>query len=343
MDILSKQAYDDSWAALQIYLQLVEQRAGLGATLLALREHQVQSGFIRDELMELRRFRLQHPGQAERFFTAQYNPARARRFQGAGRGPNAESRQAVNGGCFLCADNIWWQQSGTESGYDLNAVRGRYTAWMNPFPLVSGHTVLASREHLPQHWGAAGALSLEALMNDLIDIAALLPGWLTFYNGIGAGASIPHHLHLHTIPRNDSYGKMPLEIAAQNARNRKNGENEPNKAYDYPLGFVHWRGDGDSVRHRALIWADEWLRGAGAETHATANIIASQTGAELDVYFIPRHQCRSRAEGLGGIVGGFEALGEIVCSSEEELEKLESGRVDYFTIERMLAQVSVAL
>ena len=343
MDILSKQAYDDGWGALQMHLRLVEQRAGLGAALLALREHQIQTGFIRDELEQLRRFRLQHPEEPERFFSAQYNPARARRFQGAGRSTHAAPHQAVNGGCFLCADNIWWQQFGTESGYHLGAVRGRYTAWMNPFPLIAGHSVIASREHMPQHWRVPGALSLGALIKDVIEISALLPGWLIFYNGIGAGASIPHHLHVHAIPRDGTYAKMPLEVAAQNALEGKNGRSRPGKALDYPLGFVHWRGDTDGVRHRALIWADEWLRGAGAEADATANIIASYTGAELDLYFVPRHQRRSRAEGLAGVVGGFEALGEIVCSSDEDLENLENGRVDYFTIERMLAQVSVAL
>ncbi len=334
MDILSKQAYEDSWQALDLYLTLIEERAGLPAALHALHEHQVQSGFIRDELKELRRFILRHPDRPERFFSAQYNPARAHRFQGAGRSPSAEPEQSVNSGCFLCADNIWWQQQGAESGYRLPALNGRYTAWMNPFPLVAGHTVIASREHLPQHWQAPGALGLAALITDLLDISALLPGWLSFYNGVGAGASIPHHLHLHAVPRADRSGKMPLEIAAQNANDR---------ACDYPLSFVHWHGDADTVRQQALAWTDDWLGGPGAEDDATANIIASRTGARLDLYFVPRHQRRSRAEGLAGVVGGYEALGEIVCSSDEDLANLESGRVDYFTIERMLGQVSVAL
>ncbi len=337
MDVLSKQAYDDSWQALQIHLDLVERRAGLGASLFALREHQIHSGFIRDELHELRRFRLQHPDHPERHFSAQYNPARARRFQGAGRAPFSEPQETVNGGCFLCAGNIWWQQQGAEAGYHLSAVNGRYTAWMNPFPLVSGHSVIAAREHLPQHWRVPGALSLESLIDDIVDIAALLPGWLTFYNGVGAGASIPHHLHLHAIPRTDPLGRMPLEVAA-----RQTGTNAGGPPA-YPLSFRHWHGDKEQVRQQALMWADNWLHGPGADDDATANIIASQTGSELDLYFVPRHQRRSRAEGLAGVVGGFEALGEIVCSSDEELEKLESGQVDFFTVERMLGQVAVAL
>jgi len=336
MDVLSKQAYQESWQALDLYLQLIEDRAGLGAALFALHEHQVQSGFIRDELKELRRFHLPHPETPERFFSVQYNPARSRRFDGAGRPLPDLSDWSVNGGCFLCADNIWWQQQGAESGYHLRGVNGRYTAWMNPFPLVAGHAVIASREHLPQHWHASGGLALEALITDLIEIAGLLPDWLHFYNGVGAGASIPHHLHLHAIPRGQSYASMPLEAAAR--RSAGDGRIE----HGYPLSFMHWHGQPGAVKQQALTWVDQWQREAGAEEDATANIIAGITDNALDLYFIPRHQRRSRAEGLAGVIGGFEALGEIVCSSELELQRLESGAVDYFVVERMLGQVSVA-
>lgn len=72
-------------------------------------------------------------------------------------------------------------------------------------------------------------------------------------------------------------------------------------------------------------------------------MIATRSESALDLYFIPRHRGRARAEGLVGIVGGFEAMGEIVCSSEQELDWLESGVVDYHTIDQLLRQVAVAL
>lgn len=338
MDQLSNHAYLELWQALGRQLDGIADQAGLGAALLNLREHQVQSGFIQDDLSEIQRFCLPCPIRPERSFSAQYNPARARRFKGAGIVPAAAPDQAVNGDCFLCAENIWWQHQGVEAGYHLRAAAGRYTAWMNPFPLLPGHTVIASRAHWPQHWQTPGALSLTELVEDLAELAGLLPDWITFYNGVGAGASIPHHLHFHAMPRAPGYELMPLEAAG--LRCRESGRVE----LDYPMSFMHWAGDPARVRDQALAWLGEWQQGSGAEADATANIIAcTRTGsAGLDLYFIPRHQRRSRAEGLAGVIGGFEALGEIVCSSSEDLERLKSGAVDYAAVAGLLRQVSVA-
>ena len=331
MDQLNQSAYEDVWTALGEQLGDVQRRAGLGAALRCLQEHQIGSGFIQDDLSAIQRFRLNCPVNPERYFSAQYNPARGRRFQGAGRITPGAAELAINGGCFLCAENVWWQHQGAETGYHLPLAGARYTAWMNPFPLLPGHAVIASREHRPQHWQAERGLALTALARDLLELSVELPDWLCFYNGVGAGASIPHHLHYHAIPRAPGYECLPLERATS--------------ASDYPLHFMRWQGSKAAVLDQSLPWLDSWSAGPGAQPEASANIIAlvrsDQEGVTL--YFIPRHQQRSRAEGLDGVIGGFEALGEIVCSSDEALAKLASGRVDYFTIERMLAEVSVTL
>jgi hypothetical protein len=47
---------------------------------------------------------------------------------------------------------------------------------------------------------------------------------------------------------------------------------------------------------------------------------------------------RDEAE-LSGTIGGLEVLGEVVFSSDEEGQRLEFGRVDYHTVERILAAV----
>lgn len=338
MDQLNSRAYLDLWEALDAQLDAVHARNGLGGALWSLHEHQVQSGFIQDDLSSLRRFLLPCPTDPERGFSAQFNPARGRRFRGAGPIQAADSDLSINGGCFLCAENIWWQQQGAEIGYRLRPAQGRYTAWMNPFPILPGHAVIASREHWPQHWQAPGGLSLHELTADLSTFSALLPGWLTFYNGVGAGASIPHHLHFHVVPRAPGYEIMPLEAAARRC------PQSDRVLWDYPLSFMHWGGPHQQVLPEAQAWMAQWQAESGSEADATANIIASTNASadRLDLYFIPRHQRRFRGEGLAGIIGGFEALGEIVCSSAEDLRRLESGEVDYATVTSLLRHVSVA-
>lgn len=336
MDQLNNSAYRDQWLTVNEGLERIRSESGLDAALHGLMAHQIESGFIQDELDEIVRYRLPCPFEPTRTFSAQFNPARARRFQGAGQ--SAPSVPLVHDGCFLCVENIQWQHQGAEVGYDLADAGGRYTAWMNPFPLLPCHTVIASRRHLPQHWRDPGAQSLGELVDDLAGLSQQLPGWIGFYNGVGAGASIPHHLHFHFLPRPPGYEEMPLESAA-----RERPRQDRVKVI-YPLSFMHWSGTRTQVLEQAKSWLEQWQQGSGALDDATANIIACTRldGHAMDLYFIPRHQRRSRAEGLQGVIGSFEAMGEIVCSSSEEKQRLDSGQVDYPAIAAMLRQVSVA-
>lgn len=336
MDQFNNSAYRGQWLAVNEELERIRSESGLGAALHGLMAHQIESGFIQDELDETVRYRLQCPFDPARAFSAQFNPARARRFQGAARSDPSTPR--VFDGCFLCADNIQWQHQGAEIGYDLPAPKARYTAWMNPFPILPCHTVVASRRHIPQHWRAPGAHSLGELLDDLAGLSQQLPGWIGFYNGVGAGASIPHHLHFHFLPRPPGYEEMPLEKAA-----RERPRQDSVKTL-YPLSFMHWSGSRRHALGQAMGWLEQWQLGSGALEDATANIIACTRfdGSTMDLYFIPRHQRRSRAEGLQGVIGGFEAMGEIVCSSNEEKRRLDSGQVDYPAVAAMLRQVSVA-
>ncbi len=338
MDSLCQQAYLEDWDDLNRELEQTRLLSGLGAALDALRAHQVESGFIQDELQEFVRYQMPCPYQPGRFFSAQFNPARARRFS-ASSAVRDLSRRQVHNGCFLCRHNIFWQHQGSELGFDLPLAGERYTAWMNPYPLLPGHTVVASKHHVPQHWKAPSAPSLFDLTGDLATLSSALPGWIGFYNGVGAGASIPHHLHFHFLPRARGYEQMPLETAARLQPDQTRVETV------YPLTFLHWGGPIDSVLSSALAWIESWQRGSGSLDDATVNIIActAPDRPHLDLYIIPRHQTRSRAEGLRGVLGGFEAMGEIVCSLPDERRRLDNGDVDYGAIAAMLRSVPVAL
>ena len=347
MDIYSPQQHRDEFRRLQKHLLSVEASGGLGAALERLRVHQVDSGFIRDDLSEVLRFEFPHPAYDGDYFAAQYNPARARRFGGSGVKVPPAGFRSVNDGCFLCAENIEWQQQGAETGYAIPGGRVPYTAWMNPFPLARGHAIIASNDHIDQHWEASG-IALSELVSDLIDLADRLPGWITFYNGAGAGASIEGHLHYHALPRTPGLGKLPIELAAERHRvdlARSHNFNGAVARGLYPLDFVHWRGPREALTAPLLNWLATWEGERGGDPDATANAVAVRhaDGPEMDVYFIPRVRSRSRTEGFGGVIGAFETMGEIICSQPHERERIDSGAVDYASIADMLAHVSVAL
>ncbi len=338
MDSVSRHSWHQRQHELNLELNLIASTSGLGAALAALADNQRQTGFIRDALDSVERFILPSPSGRRHYFSVQYNPARARRFAGAGLRLPPENVESINQGCFLCAENIWWQQQGTELGFDLPLADSRYTIWMNPFPLAPDHCIAAAHEHIPQCWGG-NSKALSTIIKDLLEFSSKLPGWICFYNGAGAGASILGHLHYHLLPRPPGYGRLPLELAIQ--RHDIDGLVED----VYPLSFMHWHDDHSVKMDDIEPWIEDWQARVGEPEHATANVIAITTedGSRQDCFFIPRHKARSRAEGLAGIVGGFETLGEIVCSSEEDHKRLQAGEITYATIADMLRQVSVAL
>ncbi|NKI36547.1 DUF4922 domain-containing protein [Wenzhouxiangella sp. XN79A] len=336
----STPATDDRGVPLRLDKRLrgLEREHGLGAALEALRRHQVEVGFIRDDLSEVVRHTFRAPDGSGARFSTQFNPARARRFAGAGIQQPPEGVVPVHDRCFLCAENIAWQQQGREIGYPIDGASMPYTAWMNPFPLAVGHAILATDEHQPQHW-QEGGIDLATLVEDLLEFAHRLPGWILFYNGVGAGASIEAHLHYHALPRTPGLGPMPIERAADRHR-----EGAVARGL-YPMDFAHWRGTHAEVLARARPWLAEWQAHAGAAADATANLMATcaEDVERIDLYFVPRHRRRSRGEGLGGVIGAFETMGEIICSTPEERILIETGQVDYRTIHDLLAHVAVAL
>lgn len=328
-----------SWEQRQVQLQetLAETHRlhGLGSALRALNQQQLDTGFIRDALSDVKHYRF--PGQsfAADHFRVQFNPARALRFGGVGPAVPPPGVAPVHGDCFLCEDNIRWQSGGLELGYRLPSPLGHLKAWMNPFPLAPNHVMLASVKHEEQHWHGEPDRLCE-LVDELIEVVGELPGWFGFFNGVGAGASIPGHLHYHLMPRSDLEGPFPLEQSFD-AFGRQGWTESV-----YPLAYLHWRGTPGELKSRMSDWLRAWHE--RVERAATANIIVLHPadGRLIDLVFVPRHPSRSRAEGLNGVIGALETLGEIICSSPEELARIERGEINYDVIADMLSQVSIA-
>jgi diadenosine tetraphosphate (Ap4A) HIT family hydrolase len=335
--------YDAAWSDLNRELDaVVASGLGLDAALRALHDQQLDRGFIRDDLTRARRYLIKDPTHSDRHFSAQFNPARANRFQGAGKKQPPPGAVSLNEGCFLCRENVQWQQQGREFGYELDIEDRYYVAWVNPYPLLPNHMVIASREHMPQTWRVNGSehptKSLRTIVTDLLTLASRLPGWIGFYNGAGAGASIPNHFHYQFMPRPDDYGPFPLERAAA-------GKRPSSCVLDdaYPLEFAHWHGNIEDLLDQAVPWLNAWVRADGAELTANVIAIAGECTRELDLYFVPRDPNRSGSAVMSGSIGGLEVLGELIFSNEEERQRLENGDIDCVTVESLLSSIAVAI
>jgi len=336
---INRRRYDEFWAELNDKLRKLESRSGLATALEALEDQQRDLGFIQDDLDAVKRYRFHDPEDESRFFCVQYNPRRAQRFAGAGRATAPPGTTTINDGCFLCRDNIRWQQRGIELGYDIDVGGSKYVAWMNAYPSMPVHTVIATRAHVPQAWclGKEDGIgfTIGRLLGELVALAGRLPGFIGFYNGEGAGASIPGHMHLQFFKRPENYGRFPLEAVA----------GEPGHVLPgYPVAAVCWQGQSRHVVDQACEWIAAWVEvNKGGPLSISANIfaIADDESGPMRLYFVPRDQMRSHSPEMAGAVGGLEILGELVFSEAEEKARLDRGQVDYRTVERILAAVHV--
>lgn len=82
--------------------------------------------------------------------------------------------------CFLCPQNMPSEERGV--------LFRELVILPNPYPIVSSHLTIASREHTAQ--------CLDGRLDDLFALAVELgPEMVVLYNGPGAGASAPDHFH----------------------------------------------------------------------------------------------------------------------------------------------------
>ena len=106
--------------------------------------------------------------------------------------------------------------------------------------------------------------------------------------------------------------------------------------------MARWQGGVGEVVDKATAWVRLWVDGNGDRLdRLSSNFIAAADGREgaVSLYFVPRDRAKSRWNGVDGLVGGLEILGELVFSSDENRKLLDSGAIDYFYVENALASV----
>ena len=342
-----RRKYPQELEALNRELHAIEQYDGnLLNVIERLREHQLDRGFIRDDLYAVEYFDFPHPDDPERFLSVQYNPARIKRLSiliGALPPPRND---AVNDGCVLCSRNIEWQHRGIEMGYAISVNGIGFRILMNAYPLMPSHIVVATREHVPQVWNLGDAatrrFTIREIVANLVSLAQRLPRYVGFYNGDGAGASVQEHFHYQFFRRRNGGDLFPLEMAPV-----RQVADLVSTVIDYPVPAMRWSGnDMLEVIARATAWIDDWLHmNIGSRPDLSANIFAmyDDSADQLQVFFVPRDKGRLHSPRMAGMVGSLEILGELVLTTENEKRDLDWGRIDYRSIARILADIRVPL
>jgi hypothetical protein len=278
------------------------------------------------------------------FFTGQFNAGRADRSGGAGRKlppAGVQTKEAPQPSCFLCVDNVRWQQRGIQLFHEFDINARPYVALCNPFPFMPVHMTIASAAHEPQSWRECSTGDVRAkiarIIGDLYHIKRPLPEFVGFYNGVGAGATIERHLHYHLFQVPSGHQLFPLQRAAAKTIAQIQTDSHPHSEgadiascldiSNYPLRAFRLHGPADDVVRQAVTLVEKWDQLCGDA--ASANIIAISEHDSIAIYFVPRNRFFSRSPGLSGLVGGLECLGEFVFSSDAENQAINEQRVNY--------------
>lgn len=192
--------------------------------------------------------------------------------------------------CFLCADNIR-ECHPLEVLVPLRLAGRDYYAGANFSWIEPDHFTVMAAEHTDQ------AYSRHAL-DAMLELHEKTEGrFRVLFNGPGAGATIPWHLHsqITTVP-------MPIESMP------------PGREEHYPTLVRRFRCTSGAVveAHDAI---EEWLQ--RNPEHHSINVLIATTAGQTWLFTFPRDQQRAKAA-KKGLVGGFEVAGDFILSAPHE-------------------------
>jgi hypothetical protein len=201
--------------------------------------------------------------------------------------------------CFLCKDNVV-ECHPKERIIPMTLAGSEYYAGANFAWIEPDHFTIMAAEHTDQHYS-------RHVLEAMVDLHVRTAGrFRVLFNGPGAGATIPWHLHLQITTE-----PMPIE------------QLHPNCEEHYPTAICryHLAEDGLVRAHRA---AKQWL--SGDEQYHSLNILIASPGGDPQIFVFPRDRRHATAEGKG-LVGGFEVSGDFVLSAPHERGTFENASV----------------
>lgn len=293
------------------------------------------TGFVKDDLSRAEPFRFCHPGGS--FLLALFNPWRRERFKGAGLKAPPDGIVSRFAGCFLASWNVFWQQSARQFPYVVQLNSRLYCWLVQPFPFGSGHCTLAAARRRPQDWRRSGLRALREMITDIYVLAEKLGSrYLTLFNGVDAGASIPAWFHLHVLL---PAGWLPIQEAARAAGAPTSTSVFRIDRPFWPLLAYRVTGPCEYVVEQIVQLASKWETVAGGL--ATECISAVVEDRNVVFYYVPRQRDRNRPRsGFVGIVGAYEsAAGVFIFTEDDEGRELRDGLKDFENLWQILTDV----
>jgi hypothetical protein len=218
---------------------------------------------------------------------------------------------AVNDGCFLCIQNTPDQQKGMRIiGTDDSM---NYVVLMNPFPILTDQVTIASLRHEPQRLR-------EQHIEYVMQLTERSEKFKYSFNGIGAGASIPHHFHFYGFT-----GSLPIEeIACPVAVIKAHNLSVYELGEDWPIiTFVAMGGKSEIGSY--LLDLTSHLE----QQNISVNVVfVRDKNSNAKVYVIPRRKPKPEPQtGFNNDFGVIEMSGVLVCESTEAFESADTGNI----------------
>lgn len=223
-----------------------------------------------------------------------YNPARA-----VSTGAKTDAVSVAKRPCFLCKENRPVQQL-----VDDTLLKMGFVFLVNPFPILKPHFTIASVSHIPQDDYPLAAMQQSARQ---------YPSLLYFYNGAGAGASAPDHLHFQAV------AKEQVSLIREVEEHHTDG-----------MDTLIWSGEA-GIRHPAGFWS---IKGSQLQLpllidKAMTNLFLWQDNSgDLRAMLFPRRRHRAIGYPVPMVSpGALDVAGLMVTVKEDEFLRLDGTAV----------------
>ena len=317
---------DHVQTGIQSMLERTHLSGGLSNAIDGLHQQQVQWGIVK-ESPEFERRMITNPADPCQQFIVTANRRRRDRFSGFG----LATTSLIHEGCKLCIENIQ-SRSVLQLTYEFDLAGRRVNALVNPYPNGKDHITIATREHMRHHY--CGIDEIAEIVTSVATLSRQLPERMVFWHGPGAGMSIDHR-HYQVLRRHDVDEAWPLEKAAAGVL--MSGQLQE---VEYAISVWALRNSADSVIPRITRLIGDY---SANSPHASANIAATCHLGDpraIDMFCCLRDD-RRVTQRLAGAVGTLEVLGEIVFSSDAELQRFNSASIVYTELAQILTDASL--